>query len=80
LTAPSIRGKLTENKVGLDGPVLSKAAAVSYDIPINTFEFEIKGKPYWRVVAGPANTLQSKRNMLTKIQSAGFTDAYFVKN
>ena len=50
------------------------------DLPINTFEFEIKGKPYWRVVAGPANTLQSKRNMLTKIQSAGFTDAYFVKN
>ena len=50
------------------------------DLPINTFEFEIKGKPYWRVVAGPANTLQSKQNMLTKIQSAGFTDAYFVKN
>ena len=50
------------------------------DLPINTFEFEIKGKPYWRVVAGPASTSQSKQNMLTKIQSAGFTDAYFVKN
>ena len=50
------------------------------DLPINMFRFEIKGKPYWRVVAGPASTLQSKQNMLTKIQSAGFTDAYFVKN
>ena len=50
------------------------------DLPINTFEFEIKGKSYWRVVAGPASTSQSKQNMLTKIQSAGFTDAYFVKN
>jgi len=50
------------------------------DLPINVFGFEIKGKPYWRVVAGPVNTLQSKQNMLTKIQSAGFTDAYFVKN
>lgn len=50
------------------------------DLPINMFRFEIKGKPYWRVVAGPASTLQSKQNMLTKIKSAGFTDAYFVKN
>ena len=50
------------------------------DLPINTFEFEIKGKSYWRVVAGPASTSQNKQNMLTKIQSAGFTDAYFVKN
>ena len=50
------------------------------DLPINTFKFEIKGKTYWRVVAGPASTSQSKQNMLTKIQSAGFTDAYFVKN
>ena len=50
------------------------------DLPINTFEFVIKGKSYWRVIAGPASTSQSKQNMLTKIQSAGFTDAYFVKN
>ena len=49
-------------------------------VPINTFEFEIKGKPYWRVVAGPASTSQIKQNMLTTIKSAGFTDAYFVKN
>ena len=49
-------------------------------LPINTFEFEIKGKPYWRIVAGPASTSQIKQNMLTTIKSAGFTDAYFVKN
>ena len=46
----------------------------------NTFEFKIKGKTYWRVVAGPATTLENKDNMLNTIKSAGFTDAYFVSN
>ena len=46
----------------------------------NTFEFEIKGKTYWRVVAGPATTLENQENMLNTIKSAGFTDAYFVNN
>ena len=46
----------------------------------NTFEFKINGKAYWRVVAGPAKTLENKDNMLNTIKSAGFTDAYFVSN
>ena len=50
------------------------------DLPINTFEFKIKEKTYWRVVAGPATTLKNKDNMLNTIKSAGFTDAYFVSN
>ena len=49
-------------------------------LPINTFEFKIKEKTYWRVVAGPATTLENKDNMLNTIKSAGFTDAYFVSN
>ena len=50
------------------------------NLPVNIFDFEIKGKPYWRVVAGPAETSDSRRNMLKIIKSAGFKDAYFVSN
>lgn len=49
-------------------------------LSVNTFEFEIKGKSYWRVVAGPAHSLDSQTSMLKVIKSAGFTDAYFVSN
>ena len=49
-------------------------------LPTNTFDFKIKNKTYWRVVAGPATTLENKNNMLNTIKSAGFTDAYFVSN
>jgi len=49
-------------------------------LPINIFNFKIKGKTYWRVVAGPASTSEKKANMLNTIKSAGFTDAYFVSN
>ena len=49
-------------------------------LPTNTFDFKIREKTYWRVVAGPAITLENKENMLKTIKSAGFTDAYFVSN
>ena len=50
------------------------------NLPVNIFDFEIKGKSYWRVVAGPATTADSRKNMLKSIKSAGFTDAYYVSN
>ena len=50
------------------------------NLPVNIFDFQIKGKPYWRVVAGPAETSDSRTNMLKLIKSAGFKDAYFVSN
>ena len=50
------------------------------NLPVNIFDFQIKGKPYWRVVAGPAETSDSRKNMLKLIKSAGFKDAYFVSN
>ena len=53
---------------------------VELNLPINIFKFQIKGKSYWRVVAGPANTPDSKAKMLKTIKSAGFTDAYYVSN
>ena len=92
-TKNTLAEKNIENKINLTKPFIQVGifgvennATKTRDIlsqlgvPINTFEFEIKGKPYWRVVAGPASTSQIKQNMLTTIKSAGFTDAYFVKN
>ena len=58
----------------------TKDRMLQLNLPVNIFEFQIKGKPYWRVVAGPANTSDSRNKMLKAVRSAGFTDAYFVSN
>tara|TARA_Y100001934_G_scaffold263737_1_gene339781 strand:- start:265 stop:981 length:717 start_codon:yes stop_codon:yes gene_type:complete len=58
----------------------TKERMVQLNLPVTVFDFQIKGKPYWRVVAGPANTSDSRKNMLKLIRSAGFKDAYFVSN
>ena len=58
----------------------TKDRMVRLNLPVNVFDFQIKGKPYWRVVAGPAETSDSRKNMLKLIRSAGFKDAYFVSN
>ena len=50
------------------------------NLPVNILDFKIKGKPYWRVVVGPASTSNSRENILKTIKSAGFTDAYYVSN
>ena len=53
---------------------------LNLNVPVNIYSFQIKEKPYWRVVAGPASTLDSRKNMLKDIKSAGFPDAYYVSN
>ncbi len=50
------------------------------DLPVNIFDFVMKDKTYWRVVVGPASSLDQRIEMLKSIKSAGFTDAYFVSN
>ena len=77
LTKPFIQVGIfgVENNAMKTGNQMSKLG-----LQTNTFEFKIKGKTYWRVVAGPATTLENKDNMLNTIKSAGFTDAYFVSN
>ena len=77
LTKPFIQIGIfgVENNAVKTGNQMSKLG-----LPTNTFDFKIKGKTYWRVVAGPATTLENKNNMLNTIKSAGFTDAYFVSN
>ena len=58
----------------------TKDQMLKLNVPVNILDFQIKGKPYWRVVAGPANSSDSRRSMLKTIKSAGFTDAYFISN
>ncbi|MEO9574130.1 MAG: SPOR domain-containing protein [Tateyamaria sp.] len=42
--------------------------------------FERDGKSFWRVVVGPAATSGARSDLLAKVKSEGFTDAYAVKN
>ena len=58
----------------------TKDQMLNLNLPVNILDFQIKGKPYWRVVVGPASTSDSRKIMLKTIKSAGFTDAYFVSN
>ena len=58
----------------------TKDQMLKLSLPVNILDFQIKGKPYWRVVAGPASTSDSRKNMLKDIKSAGFPDAYYVSN
>ena len=38
------------------------------------------GKPFWRVLVGPAQTSAERSGLLKKIKASGFTDAYAVSN
>ena len=58
----------------------TKDQMLKLNVPVNILDFQIKGKPYWRVVAGPASSSDNRRSMLKTIKSAGFTDAYFISN
>ena len=58
----------------------AKDQMLNLNLPVNILDFQIKEKPYWRVVVGPASTSDSRKKMLKAIKSAGFTDAYFVSN
>ncbi|MEL6806639.1 MAG: SPOR domain-containing protein [Pseudomonadota bacterium] len=42
--------------------------------------FERDGKSFWRVVVGPAATSGERADLLKKVKTEGFTDAYAVSN
>ncbi len=44
------------------------------------FEQEANGKPFWRVVVGPARTRSERSTLLKKVKETGFSDAYAVTN
>ncbi|MBD3662832.1 SPOR domain-containing protein [Sulfitobacter aestuariivivens] len=41
---------------------------------------EINGKPFWRVVVGPATNRAELNGLISKIKAEGFSDAYAVTN
>lgn len=41
---------------------------------------ESSGKPFWRVVVGPASNASERTSLLKKIKGEGFSDAYAVTN
>ncbi len=41
---------------------------------------ESQGRPFWRVIVGPAPTAGDRAAILDKVKVLGFTDAYFVTN
>ncbi len=45
-----------------------------------TFEQSSNGKPFWRVVVGPAQNKSEANSLLKKVKATGFSDAYFVTN
>ncbi len=44
------------------------------------YEQSSNGKPFWRVVVGPAQTSSERSALLKKIQGIGYSDAYAVTN
>ena len=63
-----------------DNAKKTKDQMLQLNMQANISNFQIKEKPYWRVVVGPATSSDSRKNMLKTIKSAGFSDAYFVTN
>ncbi|MBE9476688.1 MAG: SPOR domain-containing protein [Proteobacteria bacterium] len=49
-------------------------------IPGKVTEATAKGKTFWRVLAGPAQTKGEQSAYLTEIKKMGFSDAYLTKN
>ncbi len=54
------------------------ATLVGKGIPAKIVKMEINGKPFWRVIAGPAKSESEKNRLLQQIKGQGFSDAYFV--
>ncbi|MGR3760089.1 SPOR domain-containing protein [Roseobacteraceae bacterium NS-SX3] len=44
------------------------------------FEQSANGKPFWRVVVGPAQSTSERSQLLQNVKDAGFSDAYAVTN
>jgi cell division septation protein DedD len=49
-------------------------------IPGKVTKSKAKGKTFWRVLAGPAQTKGERSSYMTEIKKMGFADAYLTKN
>ena len=43
-------------------------------------EQESKGKRFWRVIVGPAQTSSEVKGTISKVKGLGYSDAYAVTN
>lgn len=50
----------------------------SNGIPAKIVKSTAKGKTFWRVLAGPADSASERRQLLSMVKGQGFNDAYFV--
>jgi cell division septation protein DedD len=62
------------NATGTAGKMRAAGIAVSVE------ELNSKGKTFWRVLVGPAQTGPERAALLKKVGAMGFTDAYFVSS
>jgi cell division septation protein DedD len=49
-------------------------------LAVETLAQESQGKSFFRVIVGPAPTIEARAQALSTVKSLGFTDAYFVTN
>lgn len=52
----------------------------SAGMPAIIKEASLKGKTYWRVIVGPAQSSAARTSLLDQIKAKGFADAYAVRN
>lgn len=52
----------------------------SAGMPAVVKEASLKGKTYWRVLVGPAQSSAARKSLLDQIKAKGFADAYAVRN
>ncbi|ATX66599.1 SPOR domain-containing protein [Roseinatronobacter bogoriensis] len=57
----------------------AEATARDAGLPARTVEGQTQGNAFWRVVIGPAQTPTEQSQMLARVKSLGFTDAYTVR-
>jgi rare lipoprotein A len=57
----------------------AEATARDAGLPARTVEGQTQGNAFWRVVIGPAQTSAEQSQMLARVKSLGFTDAYSVR-
>lgn len=49
-------------------------------MPIRVIAGQGSSRPYWKVIAGPAQTATERSDLLSRIKGAGFADAYIVRD
>lgn len=49
-------------------------------LPASAVAAQVQGKPFWRVIVGPAATTADRDRHMARVRALGFADAYTVRN